>query len=101
MYAADATGTWKLNMEKSKLHTAYDTYVMKIEHLKGDTYRVTYDTAVRGAQPKHYAVETTFDGKEHPVPNQPDTIDVSEHPDASTWKTIRKKNGNVIMDLQA
>jgi len=101
-YAADiAVGTWKLNTEKSKLHTVYETYVMKIEHLKGDTYRATYDTTVRGAQPRHYSIETTFDGKEHPVPNVPDTTEVSEHPDAFTWRMIRKKSGNVVMDLQA
>ena len=99
--AADFTGTWKLNMEKSKLSTdnprASET--MTISQTGPNTYTTAFDIVTKSGENRHQEVKRIYDGKEHPVEGvnvkAEGISEVCEQINISTRKITRKRDGKV------
>ena len=66
MVAADFTGTWKLNPEKSKLGNRDITQGTLTTRQTGpDTYTSTLDFVTRSGEKRHQESVRVCDGKEH------------------------------------
>src|SRR5262249_9749186 len=100
--AGDFEGNWKLDPAKSKLRTQYTSYVMKTERTGPEAYHIVYDMVTTAGQQRHAELSVTFDGKERPSQNAPaGAVEISEHPNASTWKTTVRRDGKVVTELTA
>ncbi len=66
--AADFTGTWKLNLEKSKLQTNNNiaSETMKISQT-GPNTNTTIDTVTKSGEKLRQDFSRIYDGKEHPA----------------------------------
>ncbi len=101
--ASDFTGTWKLNLDKSKLRAdmiAAET--MTIQQTGPNTYRNTFDATLKSGKRVHSVRDRVYDGKEHPVQSEGAGSDESEMckfaPDGSrviTQKKGGKPNGEI------
>src|SRR5579859_5970693 len=65
--ASDFTGTWKLNLAKSKPSNDLATQTMKIEQTGPNSYRTTIDGFLNSGKKEHQEVNRICDGKEHPA----------------------------------
>lgn len=67
LMAADPfVGTWKLNVEKSKLGTAdMASETMKISKTGPNVYRTAIDSVSNSGETRHSERDRTYDGKEH------------------------------------
>ena len=96
-FAADPfVGTWRINVEKSKLRTpATGTgTTMTIEpSAEGQgTYRIAFG---KEDDVQKRVDLRTYDGKERPSAMNPGQTEISEFPDARTRRTTFKKDGNL------
>src|SRR5215469_2250171 len=67
--AADFSGTWRLNPEKSKLgNRDIAQGTLTIRQTGPDTYTSTLDFATRSGEKRHDESVRICDGKEHPLP---------------------------------
>lgn len=104
--AADFTGTWKLNLQKSKLRHANITSVtMTIEQTGPNSFRTTLDLTLTTGEKHHQAVNRVYDGKEREVAVITDSvenkqIEVSEFVTGSRKITI-KKDGKVVLTINS
>ena len=101
--AADFTGTWKLNPEKSKLGYRDITLATLTTRQTGpDTYASTLDYVTRSGQKRHEETVRICDGKEHPLPaldsSKPATV-VCEIGPGSSRNVVERKNGKVIVEM--
>lgn len=101
--AADFTGTWKLNPQKSKLANrdiARGTVV--ITQTAPDTYASTFDYVTRLGEKRHSESVRVCDGKEHAVPrvdtSKTSTVMCQAGP-GSTRKVVEKEGDKVIVDM--
>jgi hypothetical protein len=103
--AADPTGTWKLDLEKSKMHTAgiaADT--MTIEKTGPNSYRTTVDLTYSSGQKDHATRDRVYDGKERAVSgvgtaasgNETETCELSADGER---KITQKRDGKVIATI--
>ncbi len=99
--AADFTGTWKLNSEKSKLQSEYASDIIRIEQIAPQSYRMIYDVVSKAGQQSHSEVVRTFDGKSHPLEGAEAITEINDHPDDVTWRSQRVKEGKVIDERRA
>jgi hypothetical protein len=56
MAAKPLVGTWKLNIEKSKLRNPLQSEIMKIEETTPNTYRVTLDSVTATGEKRHQEI---------------------------------------------
>jgi hypothetical protein len=103
LMAADSfEGTWKLNLAKSKLQCS-DTVsqTMKITGSSPNSQRTMSDIVSKSGahhQRKRYHI---FDGKEHPLEGEKGATEISQRVDASTAKSIFKRDGKVVGETTA
>ena len=95
-----STGTWKLNVAKSK----YDpgpapTSATTTITAAGRGHKIVVDQTMPDGSKRHWETTTENDGKDTPViGNNPDADTVSRtRVDASTLKTVYKKDGKVTL----
>ncbi len=101
--AADFTGTWKMNLEKStgdNSKVAYDT--MKLEQTGPNAYRTTIDIVGKSGSKTHHEMNRIYDGQERPVPGDglsPQGTEICEITPAGDRKITFKENGKVVSVL--
>ncbi len=99
--AADFTGTWKLNMEKSKVQTDNNTAseIMTISQTAPNAYTTAFDTVTKSGEKHHQEFNRIYDGKEHPLAGvnvkAEGISEICEQINASTRKITRKRDGKV------
>jgi len=101
--AADFTGTWKLNPEKSKLGTrdiAQGTLTIKQTGLY--TYASTLDFVTRSGEKRHQDSVRICDGKEHALAHiDPSKVSVvmCQLGPRLTRKIVEKENDKVVAEM--
>jgi hypothetical protein len=103
MVAADFTGTWKLNPEKSNVgNRDIAQGVVTIRQTGSQTYASTFDFVTRAGQKRHEEGVRICDGKEHAVPHvdpsKVSTVMCQVGP-GSTRKIVEKENDKVIVEM--
>ena len=90
------TGTWKLNIAKSKLlvgdKTKSDVYHMVID----DSTIKFSDEVMLDKEVRNITVDAKFDGKYYPIKGDPDTDTVAYHRNGNTVTVMLKKGGKVV-----
>jgi hypothetical protein len=108
--AADYSGTWVANLEKSQLGTAQlKSYVMKVEKTAPNSFLVTFDTVRSDGQKTHQQFMRIYDGQEHAIyadgkehPGIPrDATETCSQVDPLTRHVVAKNGGKVIFELDA
>ncbi len=105
MAAADFTGTWKLNPEKSKLgNRDIAQGTLTIKQTGPDTYTSTLDYVTRSGEKRHQENVRVCDGKERAVPHvdpsKVSTVMCQVGP-GSTRKIVEKENNKVIVEMNS
>ena len=105
MAAADFTGTWKLNPEKSKLgNRDIARGTVSIKQTGPDTYTSTLDFVTRSGEKRHQESVRVCDGKEHATPHvdpsKVSTVMCLLGP-GSTRKVVEKENDKVIVEMNS
>ena len=99
LFAADPqVGTWKINIEKSKLRNpaAWKGRMMIVEQVGPETYRITFETPnAKGGMDKRVDVRSP---KENPVDGSPGETTIVQTIDGHR-STILKKDGKEIGKL--
>jgi hypothetical protein len=68
VWSADPmVGTFKLNVEKSKLHIPVQNETLKVDLIAPNTYRSVFDIVNAKGEKRHEEVIRITDGKEYPV----------------------------------
>jgi hypothetical protein len=103
MAAADFTGTWRLNAEKSKLGNRDITQgVVTIRQTGPETIASTFDYVTRAGQKRHEEGVRICDGKEHAVPHidssKVSTVMCQLGP-GSTRKVVEKDGDKIIVEM--
>ncbi len=103
--AADFTGTWKLNLQKSKnTGPKVASQTMKIEPTGPNSFRTTIDVTLNSGEQRHQERNRTYDGKEHPAqgvgvpPNQSETCAINNQGERTI--TI-KQDGKVLTEIKS
>ena len=96
LFSADPlTGTWKLNVAKSKFGSGpvYKSILVKIES-QGNSLRYVVDSVNVEGNAIHYEFILRYDGKDYPVTGNPtlDTV-AGKKIDANTVDLVFKKGG--------
>ena|SRR5215469_10692539 len=87
--AADLTGTWKLNSERSKLVAEYANDIITIVQIGPLSYRMIYDVVSKAGEQVHTEVVRIFDGKSRPVQGSESISEINDHLDDVTWRSRR------------
>jgi hypothetical protein len=102
LMASDFTGTWKLNLAKSKPSTDLASETMKIEQTDPNAYRTTIDSVLKSRQKEHQEINRICDGKEHPSTGvgfkQEGATEICEQM-SSTRKVTQKRDGKVVSEF--
>ena len=103
MAAADFTGTWKLNPEKSKLgNRDIAQGTLTIKQTGPDTYTSTLDFVTRSGEKRHQESVRVCDGREHAVPHvDPSKVSIvmCQVGPGSTRKIVEQENDKVIVEM--
>ena len=102
--AADFTGTWKLNVGKSKLRgNDIASETVTITQTGPNTYTTTIDLVTTSGVKRHLEISRVNDGKEHPAAGvgfkQEGRTEISQQIIPSIRKITSKKDGNVIGEI--
>lgn len=102
--ASDFTGTWKLNVAKSKLRgndIASETET--ITQTGPNTYTTTVDLATTSGVKRHLEISRVNDGKEHPATGvgfkREGRTEISQQITPSIRKITSKKDGKIIGEI--
>jgi hypothetical protein len=94
--AADYSGTWVANIEKSQLGTPPPkSYVMKVEKTGPTAFLVTIDEVHADGKESHEQFTRTYDGKEHADKEHPEATETCTQVDPLTRRIVGKNNGKV------
>ena len=95
---AQAVGTWKLNLAKSKFQQGLTPNSTTLTYeAVGQGIKVTVDTVPADGAPIHYAYTANYDGKDNPVVGNPDAdMAARTRVNATTTKLVNKKGGKVM-----
>jgi len=101
--AADFTGTWKLNPEKSKLgNRDISRGTLSIRQTGPDTFASALDYVTRSGEKRHDESVRICDGKPHPLPaldtSKPATAICQLGP-GSTRKVVETKSDKVVAEM--
>ena len=99
LMAADITGTWKLNVAKSRLCNPVQSYVMKIQKTAPMTYRCSFDIVGANGEKRHNEIIRIADGKEHAMLGVNLRPGASEIVSEDNLKVIRKRDGKVVLEM--
>lgn len=98
--AADASEiTWKLNVEKSKLHNPVQSYLLKIELIAPKTHRLTWDIVSGDGTKRHQELVRIADGKEHVSEGMNVPAGTSEIVSEDFAKVIHKRDGKTVYQM--
>ena len=99
-------GTWKLNVGKSKLtgnSVNISSETMMISKTGPKAFRTTIDSVSKSGQTRHFEINRTYDGKEHPATGvgfkQEGATEIDQRVDASTRHIVSKRDGKVRNEL--
>ena len=96
-------GTWKLNLEKSKISPgpAPKSLTLKFE-ASGDGITLTSDGVDGDGKPTHGSYTSKFDGKDVPWTGNPNADTASpKRIDANSYRNTWKKDGKVTITAKA
>jgi len=98
---AQAAGTWKLNLAKSKYQQGQAPKSTTLNYeAAGEGTKVTVDTVPAEGAPIHYAYAANFDGKDNPVVGNPNAdMAARTRVNATTTKLVNKKGGKVLSNV--
>jgi hypothetical protein len=100
--ASDFTGTWKLNLAKSKPSNDLTSQTMKIEQTGPNAYRTTIDSVMNSGKKEHQEVNRICDGKEHATTGvgfkQEGATEICEQM-GSNRKVTQKRDGKVVSEF--
>jgi hypothetical protein len=103
LMSSDFTGTWKLNLAKSKPSTDLASETMKIEQTCQNAYRTTIDSVLKSRQKEHQEINRICDGKEYPSTGagfkQEGATEICELMSSSTRKVTQKRDGKVVSEF--
>jgi hypothetical protein len=104
LVAADFTGTWKLNLEKSKIQGNYfASSTMTISQTGPNTYTHTIDNVTKSGEREQQKFTRIYDGKEHRRTGvglrQEGAAEIAEKINATTLKITQKKDGTVLAEI--
>lgn len=104
LMAADFTGTWKLNLEKSKLQdNDLASEIMTISQAGPNSYTTIIDTVSKSGDQRHTERNRINDGKEHPASGvgikAEGFTEISQQVNASTRKLTQKRDGKVMGEI--
>jgi hypothetical protein len=103
MTAADFTGMWKLNPEKSRLgNRDIAQGTLTTRQTGPDTYTSTLDYVTKSGEKRHQESIRVCDGKEHATPHvDPSKVStvVCQIGAGSTRKIVEKENDKVIVEM--
>ena len=100
--AADqASGTWKMNTEKSKYSPGPAPKSVTVVVESDDTnYKIDATGTDADGKPIHVQYSAKFDGKDYPATGVANADSVSvKRIDANTIETMQKKDGKVMMTI--
>ena len=100
--AADqASGTWKMNTEKSKYSPGPAPKSLTVVVESDDTnYKIDATGTDADGKPIHVQYSAKFDGKDYPATGVANADSVSvKRIDANTIETAQKKDGKVMMTI--
>jgi hypothetical protein len=105
LWAADPfTGTWVLNLSKSKIPAPFTPAKSQIVHLaiNGTDFEIREEVVTDSDEKLIIHAKAQFDGKDYPITGTPavDTI-AAERVDRNTIKNVWKKDGKVVMQETA
>ena len=90
------TGTWKLNIAKSKL-LAGDKTKSDIYHLVVDDSAIKFtDEVILDQDVRNITVDAKLDGKDYPIKGDPDTDAVAYHRNGNILTVTLKKGGKIV-----
>jgi hypothetical protein len=90
------TGTWKLNLAKSKLLVG-DNTKSDVYHMVADDRTIKFtDEVILDKQVRNITVDAKFDGKYYPIKGDPDTDAVAYHRNGNTVTVTLQKSGRVV-----
>ena len=95
---AQAVGTWKLNLAKSKYQPGQaPKSITLVYEAAGAGMKVTVDSVPADGPAIHYAVTANYDGKDVPVVGNPNADMVARtRVNATTTKLVNKKDGKIL-----
>jgi hypothetical protein len=95
---AQAVGTWKLNLAKSKYQPGQaPKSITLVYEAAGAGMKVTVDSVPADGPSIHYAVTTNYDGKDVPVVGNPNADMVARtRVNAATTTLVNKKDGKIL-----
>ena len=99
--ANDFGGTWKLNVEKSKLppKASFVSQIMSVESLGPKKMRIAWEYILKTGQKQRSEVVFTCDGQEHPAPEiGPDFTATCEKINDTSDRIVTKKAGKTILE---
>ena len=103
LIAADFSGTWKLNVEKSRPRFSLASDTTKIEEAPPYSVRTTLDQILKSGEKRHQEISRICDGKEHPVTGvgfkQEAASEICERLDTSTIKITQKRDGKEVSEF--
>lgn len=94
------TGTWILNLSKSKIPPPFTAAKSQIVHLviNGSDFEIREEVVTESDEKLTIHAKAKFDGKDYPITGTPavDTI-AAERVDRNTIKDVWKKDGKAVM----
>jgi hypothetical protein len=95
---AQAVGTWKLNLAKSKYQQGQaPKSTTLVYEAAGAGIKVTVDSVPADGPALHYAYTANYDGKDVPVVGNPNAdVSARTRVNATTTKLVNKKGGNIL-----
>ena len=95
---AQAVGTWKLNLEKSKYPQGQAPKSTTLMYeAAGAGIKVTVDQEPADGAAIHYTVTANYDGKDVPLVGNPNADTVARtRVNATTTKLVNKKDGKIL-----
>ena len=101
MAADPIVGTWKVNVEKSKMRNPVQSEIMKIEETAPNTYRCVFDIVTPTGEKVHREIIRIADGKEHPVEGvNTNAAGASEITSPGLRRVVRNRDGKYFGELQ-
>jgi hypothetical protein len=98
---AQAAGTWKLDLAKSKYHQGQAPKSTTLTYEPaGQGVKVTVDSVQANGTPLHYAYAANYDGKDVPVVGNPNAdMAARTRVNATTTKLVNKKGAKVLSNV--
>ena len=95
---AQAVGTWKVNLSKSKYQQGQAPKSMTLVYeAAGEGIKVTVDQVPADGPAIHYAYTANYDGKDVPVVGNPNgDMAARTRVNATTTKLVNKKDGKIL-----